>query len=83
MTDQSAHRPPDDADTLAAKGTGASPESGTDPAPTPAAMPISGPALVDEENRASGRDLDPEGSILPPPRLEGTQPGGMPIHRFD
>lgn len=83
MTDQTAHPTPDDESTLAAEGTESSPESGTDPAATSAAMPLSGAALVDEDGGASERDLDPEGSVLPPPRLEGTQPGGAPAHRFD
>jgi len=83
MTDQTAHPTHDDDATPAAGWTEASPESGTDPAATPAAMPISGAALVDEDGGASERDLDPEGSVLPPPRLEGTQPGGTPTHRFD
>lgn len=56
--------------------------SGADPAATEAALPIAGPALVDEDAAPEG-DLDPDGSVLPPPRLEGTQPGGLPAHRFE
>lgn len=51
-----------------------------EPATTQSALPISGAALVDEEDRAVGGDA--EGSILPPPRLEGTQPGGAPAQRM-
>lgn len=83
MTNQTAQPTPDDERTPTAEWHDASSESGTDPATTSAAMPLSGAALVDEDEGATERDLDPEGSTLPPPRLEGTQPGGMPAHRFD
>ena len=83
MTDQTAQPTPDDERTPTAEWHDASSETDTDPAATSAAMPLSGAALVDENEGASERDLDPEGSVLPPPRLEGTQPGGMPTQRFD